>query len=437
MTVISPPLLSQEEQSEGVIIPIDDARVRFPVPSPRQITQPAIEGKVDDDSVVLNMGPHHPSTHGVLRLVVSLHGETVINVAPDIGFLHTGIEKTMESKTYQKAIVLTDRTDYLAPFSNNLSYVMAVEKLLSCEVPARAQTARVLLTELQRISSHLVWLGTHALDLAAMSMFLYGFREREQILDIFELVSGARLMTSYFRVGGLAYDLPAELPDTVDEFLKIMPGRIDEYEDLLTANPIWLERTRGIGVLDAEAAMAFGVTGPALRAAGVDWDLRKDMPYSGYESYDFSVPISQKGDTYDRYLVRVAEMRESVKICQQAVQRLRDLGPGPYTTTDRKISPPPKSEITHSMESLIHHFKLWTEGFKVPRGDAIAAVESPRGELATYVVSDGSPKPYRVHFRAPSFVNLQALPHMARGLLVADLVALAASMDPILGEVDR
>ena len=430
-------LLSQETHSHTAAITSDDARVRFPVPAPQEIIRSALTGHNDDGSVVLNMGPHHPSTHGVLRLVVKLDGETVLDVAPDIGFLHTGIEKTMESKTYQKAVVLTDRTDYLAPFSNNLSYVMAVEKLLGCEVPPRAQVARVLLTELQRISSHLVWLGTHALDLAAMSMFLYGFREREQILDIFELVSGARLMTSYFRVGGLAYDLPSDLADTTETFLKTMPDRIDEYEDLLTANPIWLERTRGIGMLDAEAAMAYGVTGPALRAAGVAWDLRKDMPYSGYETYDFSVPISQKGDTYDRYLVRVAEMRESVKICQQAVQRLRELGPGPYTTTDRKISPPPKAEITHSMESLIHHFKLWTEGFKVPRGDAIAAVESPRGELATYVVSDGSPKPYRVHFRAPSFVNLQAIPYMARGLLVADLVALTASMDPILGEVDR
>ncbi|HEU4323525.1 MAG TPA: NADH dehydrogenase (quinone) subunit D [Roseiflexaceae bacterium] len=405
------------------------------VPSPQEITAPAQAGKTE--TMVLNMGPHHPSTHGVLRLVVELDGETVVNVAPDVGYLHTGIEKTMESKTYQKAVVLTDRTDYLAPLSNNLSYVLAVETLLECDVPPRAQTVRVLLTELQRISSHLVWLGTHALDLAAMSVFLYGFREREQILDIFELVSGARMMTSYFRVGGLAYDLPSEFDATVAAFLKIMPARVDEYEDLLTGNPLWLERTVGVGAIDAQSALAYGMTGPGLRATGVAWDLRKDMPYSGYEHYDFDVPIAQNGDIYDRYLVRMAEMRQSVRICEQALQRLRDLGPGPYTTSNRKIAPPPKSEITHSMESLIHHFKLWTEGFKPPVGDALAAIESPRGELATYIVSDGSPKPYRVHFRAPSFVNLQALPHMAKGRLVADLVALIASMDPVLGEVDR
>jgi NADH-quinone oxidoreductase subunit D len=418
-----------------VSAPADDARSRYPVPSPREITEPALAG--NGDTMVLNMGPHHPSTHGVLRLVVELDGETVVNVAPDVGFLHTGIEKTMESKQYQKAVVLTDRTDYLAPLSNNLSYVLAVEKLLNCEVPERATTVRVLLTELTRIGSHLVWLGTHALDLAAMSVFLYGFREREQILDIFELVSGARMMTSYFRVGGLAYDVPAEFEATVAEFLRIMPAKIDEYEDLLTNNPLWLERTQGVGAIDAEAAIQYGVTGPGLRAAGVAWDLRKDMPYCGYETYTFGVPTAKHGDIYDRYLVRMAEMHESVKIGEQALARFRELGPGPYMTRDRKIAPPPKSEITHSMESLIHHFKLWTEGFKPPRGDALAAVESPRGELATYVVSDGSPKPYRVHFRAPSFINLQALPYMAKGRLMADLVALIASMDPVLGEVDR
>jgi NADH-quinone oxidoreductase subunit D len=405
------------------------------VPSPQEITQPALEGK--RDTMVLNMGPHHPSTHGVLRLVVELDGETVVNVAPDVGFLHTGIEKTMESKTYQKSLVMTDRMDYLAPLSNNLSYVLAVEMLLGCEVPPRAVTTRVLLTELTRIASHLVWLSTHALDLAAMSVFLYGFREREQILDIFELVSGARMMTSYFRVGGLAYDLPAEFPETVAAFLEIMPGRIDEYENLLTGNPIWLERTVGVGAINAADAITLGTTGPGLRAAGVAWDLRKDMPYCDYETYDFDIPIAKNGDIYDRYLVRVAEMRESVKIARQALDRLQQLGPGPYTTTDRKISPPPKSEITHSMESLIHHFKLWTEGFKPPVGDAYSAIESPRGELGTYIISDGSPRPYRVHFRAPSFINLQALPHMAKGRLVADLVALIASMDPVLGEVDR
>ena len=277
----------------------------YSVPSPQEITKPALEGK--QDTMVLNMGPHHPSTHGVLRLVVELDGETVVNVAPDVGFLHTGIEKTMESKTYQKAVVLTDRMDYLAPLSNNLSYVLAVEKLLGCEIPQRAQVARVILTELQRISSHLVWLGTHALDLSAMSVFLYAFREREQILDIFELVSGARLMTSYFRVGGLAYDLPDDFIPTVQAFLDIMPGSADEYERLLTGNPIWLERTVGVGVIDADAAIAYGVTGPMVRAAGMPWDLRRDMPYSGYEQYDFDIPIAKNGDIYDRYLVRMAE----------------------------------------------------------------------------------------------------------------------------------
>lgn len=405
------------------------------VPSPHSITGPALAGKTD--TMVLNMGPHHPSTHGVLRLVVELDGETVVNVAPDVGFLHTGIEKNMEFKTYQQAVVMTDRTDYLAPLSNNLSYVLAVEKLLGVEIPERPTVARVLLVELQRISSHLVWLSSHALDLAAMSVFLYGFREREQILDIFELVSGARMMTSYFRVGGLAYDLPNDFLPTVNALLEVMPSRIDEYEALLTNNIIWQERTMGIGVIDSAAAIQYGLTGPGLRATGVAWDLRKDMPYCGYETYDFNVPIAQNGDIYDRYLVRMAEMRESVSIARQAWQRLSDMGPGVFQTNNRKVSPPPKTEITHSMESLIHHFKLWTEGFKPPRGDAMAAVESPRGELATYIVSDGGPKPYRVHFRTPSFVNLQALPHMAKGQLMADLVALIASLDPVLGEVDR
>jgi NADH-quinone oxidoreductase subunit D len=405
------------------------------VPSPRSITEPALAGKTE--TMVLNMGPHHPSTHGVLRLVVELDGETVVNVAPDMGYLHTGIEKNMEYKTYQQALVMTDRTDYLAPLSNNLSYVLAVESLLQCEIPERAQTARVLLVELQRISSHLVWLGTHALDLAAMSVFLYGFREREQILDIFEMVSGARMMTSYFRVGGLAYDLPEGFFPAVKALVDVMPSRIDEYEALLTNNLIWQERTMGVGAIDSAAALQYGMTGPGLRATGIAWDIRKAMPYSGYENYTFAIPTATNGDIYDRYLVRMAEMRESVKIVAQAYTRLKDMGAGPWQTADRKIAPPPKIEITQSMESLIHHFKLWTEGFKPPRGDAMVAIESPRGELATYIVSDGSPKPYRVHMRAPSFINLQALPHMAKGQLMADLVALIASLDPVLGEVDR
>jgi NADH-quinone oxidoreductase subunit D len=405
------------------------------VPTPQQITAPALAGA--SETMVLNMGPHHPSTHGVLRLVVELDGEVVVNLAPDVGFLHTGIEKTMESKTYQKAVVLTDRMDYLAPLSNNLCYALAVEQLMGVEIPVRAQTIRVLMVELQRISSHLVWLGTHALDLAAMSVFLYAMREREQILDIFELVSGARMMTSYIRIGGLAYDLPADFLPTVDALLQIMPGRIDEYEALLTGNPLWLERTVGVGVVDAEAAVAFGLTGANLRATGVPYDVRKAMPYSGYESYDFDIPIGKRGDNYDRYRVRMAEMRQSVHIARQAWERLREMPPGDYMTHDRKVAPPPKHEITHSMESLIHHFKLWTEGFKPPRGDTYLSIESPRGVLGCYIVSDGSPKPWRVHFRGPSFINLQALGHMAQGRLMADLVAMVASLDPVLGEVDR
>ncbi|MBP1467283.1 NADH dehydrogenase (quinone) subunit D [Candidatus Chloroploca sp. M-50] len=405
------------------------------VPTPHDITEPALAGTTE--TMVLNMGPHHPSTHGVLRLVLELDGEIVISAAPDVGFLHTGIEKNMESKTYQKALVMTDRMDYLAPLSNNLCYALAVEKLMQVEIPERVQVIRVLLVELQRISSHLVWLGTHALDLAAMSVFLYAMREREQILDIFELVSGARMMTSYIRIGGLAYDVPVDFLPTVDALVEVMPSRVDEYEDLLTGNPIWLERTVGVGAIDGKSAVAYGLTGANLRATGVPYDVRKAQPYSGYETYEFQVPIGKNGDIYDRYRVRMAEMRQSVLICRQAAERLRAIGPGPYVTPDRKVAPPPKSEITHSMESLIHHFKLWTEGFKPPVGDAYVSIESPRGSLGCYVVSDGGPKPWRVHFRSPSLINLQGLHHMAKGRLVADLVALIASLDPVLGEVDR
>ncbi len=435
MTITGEPQTIEQRTEKPVRRMAEYAATPLTVPSPKQITEPAHAGQTE--TMVLNMGPHHPSTHGVLRLVLELDGEKVVNVAPDVGFLHTGIEKTMESKTYQKAVVLTDRTDYLAPLSNNLSYVLAVEKLLDCEIPERVQVARVLLAELTRIGSHLVWLGTHALDLAAMSAFLYAFREREQILDIFELVSGARMMTSYFRVGGLAYDLPADFLPTVAAFLNDMPANIDEYEDLLTTNPLWLERTVGVGAVNADDAIAYGLSGANLRATGVSMDMRAMTPYCGYETYDFDIPVGEKGDIYDRYRVRMAEMRQSVKIAWQAHQRLVDIGPGPYMTENRKIAPPPKSEITHSMESLIHHFKLWTEGFRVPRGDAYVGIESPRGILGTYIVSDGSPKPYRVHLRAPSFINLQALQHMSRGGMVADLVALVASLDPVLGEVDR
>lgn len=392
------------------------------------------ERAVQGETVVLNMGPQHPSTHGVLRLILELDGEIIVNVIPDIGFLHTGIEKNMEAKTYQKAEVMTDRLDYLNTVGNNLAYVMAVEKLLDLDVPPRAQAIRVILTELQRIASHLVWIGTSALDLAAMSVFLYAFREREMILDIFEMCSGQRMMTTYFRPGGLWRDVPVEFEDAVRNFIRIFPRRVDEYEALLTKNPLFLDRTVGIGKLTTEQALQYGVTGPILRATGLAWDLRKVNPYMGYEQYDFNVPTHTAGDVYARYLVRVQEMRESLKIVQQALDKLPY---GPVRSNNRKYVPPPRSEIGVSMESLIHHFKLWTEGFTPPKGAVYSAVESPRGELGVYLESDGSPKPYRVHWRTPSFDNLQVLPVLAKGHLIADLIAIIGSIDIVLGDIDR
>ena len=392
------------------------------------------ERAVAGETMLLNMGPQHPSTHGVLRLLLELDGETVVNCIPDIGFLHTGIEKNMEAKTYQKAEVMTDRLDYLNTVGNNLAYAMAVEKLIDLDVPARAQAIRVILTELQRFASHLVWLGTSALDVAAMSMFLYCFREREQILDIFELCSGQRMMTTYIRPGGLWRDAPVEFEAAVREILKTFPKRIDQYEALLTRNPLFLDRTLGIGKLTAEECLNFGVTGPMLRASGVKWDLRKARPYSGYEQYEFEVPTRTEGDVYARYLVRLEEMRQCLKIVQQALDKLPL---GPVRSNDHKFVPPPRSEIGVSMESLIHHFKLWTEGFNAPKGSIYSAVESPRGELGVLLESDGGPKPYRVHWRTPSYDNLQSLPLMAKGVLVADLVAIIGSVDIVLGDVDR
>jgi NADH-quinone oxidoreductase subunit D len=386
------------------------------------------------DTMLLNMGPQHPSTHGVLRLLLELDGETVINCIPDIGFLHTGIEKNMEAKTYEKAAVMSDRIDYLNNLGNNLVYCMAIEKMVDLDVPPRAQVIRVLLTELERISSHLVWLGTHALDLAAMSVFLYCFREREKILDLKELVSGQRMMTTYIRPGGLWRDVPIEFEDAVRKFLDEMPRRIDEYEALLTRNAIFMERTKGIGVMKVEDAIRWGVTGPMLRAAGIGLDLRKTQPYSGYEQYDFEVPTHTDSDTYARYVVRIEEMRQSVRIARQAL----DIMPyGPVRSNNRKFVPPPRSELGHSMEAVIHHFKLWTEGFMVPKGSVYMAVESPRGELGVFLEGDGGPKPYRCYWRTPSFVNLQVLPFLARGHLVADLVALIGTIDIVLGDVDR
>jgi NADH-quinone oxidoreductase subunit D len=386
------------------------------------------------DITTINMGPQHPSTHGVLRLVLKLEGESVLQVTPEIGYLHTGIEKTAEFKTYQQALTLTDRMDYLAPLSNNLGYSLAVEKLLGIRVPPRAEVARVLLVELQRIASHLVWLGSSAIDLGALSVFLYAFQDREQILDIFELASGVRMMTSYIMPGGLTADLPPGFEDKVRAFLDYFPKRLAEYHNLLSGNEIWLERTRGLCYLNAETARQYSITGPALRAAGVDWDLRRDMPYSGYETYDFAVPVAQEGDVYARYSVRMLEMAESLKIVTQALERLPG---GRWQVDDPKIVPPPKYEIAASMEALIHHFKLYTAGFRPPVGEVYQRIESPRGELGFYIVSDGGARPYRMRVRGPSFANVQVLSVMLRGGLLADVVAGIASMDFILGEVDR
>ena len=389
---------------------------------------------IDGETMVLNMGPQHPSTHGVLRLLLELDDERIVNCVPDIGFLHTGIEKNMEAKSYEKVLVMTDRMDYLNNLGNNLCYCLAVEMLVDLDVPERAQVIRVILTELQRIASHLVFLASHALDLAAMSVFLYCFREREHILDIFEMCSGARMMTSYFRPGGLWRDVPDGFEQAVRDFLNMIPNRIDQYEDLLTNNPLYTDRTKGIGPISGEDAIQWGLSGPALRAAGVPWDIRKSNPYSGYERYDFELPLGENGDTFDRYIVRIREMRESVRIVEQALDSLPD---GPFRSDNRKFVPPPRSELAKSMEAVIHHFKLWTEGFPAPKGSVYIAVESPRGELGCYLEGDGGPNPYRVHFRTPSFAAIQAIPVLSKGFLVADLVAIISSLDPVLGDADR
>ena len=394
------------------------------------VSDRALEG----DTVLLNMGPQHPSTHGVLRLLLELDGELVVHCIPDIGFLHTGIEKNMEAKTYEKAAVMTDRLDYLNTVGNNLVYCLAIEKLVDLDVPPRAEAVRVILTELQRIASHLVWLGTHALDLAAMSLFLYCFRERERILDVIEMCGGQRMMATYLRPGGLWRDVPVEFEDAVRQILKVFPARIDEYEAMLTKNPLFIERTKKIGILSKEDAIRWGATGPTLRASGVAHDLRKTQPYSGYEQYEFDVATQTDGDTYARYVVRVEEMRQSLRIVQQALDALPY---GPVRSNNRKFVPPPRAELGTSMEAVIHHFKLWTEGFSAPKGSVYVAVESPRGELGVFLEGDGGPKPYRVYWRTPSFANLQILPLLSRGHLVADLVALIGTVDIVLGDVDR
>lgn len=394
------------------------------------VSDRAIEG----ETMVLNMGPQHPSTHGVLRLLLELDGERIVNCIPDIGFLHTGIEKNMESKRFEQALVMTDRMDYLNNLGNNLSYCLAVEKLVDLDVPPRAQALRVLLVELQRISSHLVFLAAISLDLAAQSVFLYSFREREIILDIFEMCSGARMMTSYIRPGGLWRDVPPEFEGAVREVLRTFPKRIKQYEDLLTNNPLFIDRTKDIGAIAAKDAIGWGFTGPNLRACGVDFDLRKAQPYSGYEGYDFEVAVGSKGDVYDRYLVRVEELRQSLRIVEQALDGLPG---GAFRSQNRKFVPPPRSELGHSMEAVIHHFKLWTEGFSAPKGAVYVATESPRGELGCYLQGDGGNKPYRVHFQEPSFSALQVIPVLSKGHLVADMVAIISSIDPTLGGADR
>jgi NADH-quinone oxidoreductase subunit D len=387
-----------------------------------------------EEHMLLSMGPQHPSTHGVLRLLVELDGETVVNMAPDIGFLHTGIEKSMESKRYVKSLVMTDRMDYLSPMTNNMVYIMAVEKLLGVEITPRAQTIRLLMAELSRLASHLVWLGTSALDLAAMSVFLYCFREREYILDIFEMVAGQRMMVSYFRPGGLWRDVPEEFEPAVRKLLDFMPAKIADYEALLDKNPIFLQRTKDVGVISGEQAIAWGLTGPSMRASGVDWDNRRDQPYCGYETYDFAVPVEQEGDIYARYRCRMREMRECMSLIRQGLDRLK---PGPINIDDHKIVPPPRADLGRSMEAVIHHFKLWTEGFSAPEGYVYQVIESPRGEIGCYLRGNGTNKPARVHFRGPSYVNLASLPLMANGRFVADLVAVIGSIDIVLGEIDR
>jgi len=392
------------------------------------------ERALNGETMLLNMGPQHPSTHGVLRLLLELDGEVVVNCIPDIGFLHTGVEKSTESKPFQQAEVMTDRLDYMNSLGNNLTYSLAVESLVGLDVPERAQGLRVIMAELTRLSSHLLWLGTSGLDLGAMSVFLYAMIERERILDIFEMCSGQRMMTTYIRPGGIWRDVPVEFEAALREFLAIMPGRIDVYESLLTNNEIFIERTTGIGVLSREDAIAWGATGPIARAAGINFDLRKNQPYSGYDQYDFQVPVRTESDVNARYHVRVQEMRESVKIIEQALNKLPY---GPVRSNNRKFIPPPRSEIGRSMEALIHHFKLWTEGYAAPAGSTYIATESPRGELGIFMEGDGGTKPYRTHFRTPSFAHLQILPLLVKKHFVADVVAIIASIDIVLGDADR
>jgi NADH-quinone oxidoreductase subunit D len=390
---------------------------------------------VRTETMTVNMGPQHPSTHGVLRLVLELDGETVVSVSPTIGYLHTGIEKTAEQKKWQQVIPLVERMDYLAAQSNSLAFALSVEKLLGIDMPDRVKWIRVLNAELQRINSHLVWFGTHGMEVGAITAMLYAFREREILMNINELMAGFRFFPSYIRVGGLREDIPRGFKEAVKEFLDLFPGKLDEYETLITKNPIWLDRTRGVGVITLPDCYAWGLYGPIARAAGGDYDVRRAFPYSGYETFDFDVIGAQNGDVYDRYLVRVAEMRESVKICLQALERIPAVGP--WAVDDRRIVPPPKDEVYTEMEALIQHFLIYSQGFTVPPGEAYVPVEGPRGEHGCYVVSDGSNRPWRVHMRAPSLMACQALHKFIVGGMIADVIAVIGSLDVVMGDVDR
>ena len=392
------------------------------------------DGETTTRRMTLNMGPQHPSTHGVLRILLELDGETITKAEPDIGFLHTGIEKQAEALNWQQVVTLTDRMDYLANLSNNLAYALPVEKLLQIEIPDKAQWLRVLLVELTRINSHLVWLGTHALDLGAMTVFFYCFREREDILRIFEMFSGQRLMTSYIRIGGLALEPPRGWQQAVKKFSDALPSRIDEYEELLNLNPIFLRRVQGVGVLPLEKLLALSVTGPLIRAAGLKWDVRKSEPYSSYEKFDFDIPVYTESDVWARYRVRMEEMRQSQRIVKQALEGMPE---GPWKADAPKVVLPDREKMKTQMEALIYHFKIVTEGFRVPAGEAFVPTESPRGEIGFFVVSDGTSKPLRVFMRTPSFGNLQALPALFEGNLVADSIAALGSLDFMLGDVDR
>jgi NADH-quinone oxidoreductase subunit D len=396
-----------------------------------------IESDPDEDqTMIINMGPQHPSTHGVLRLMLELQGETVLRCKPIIGYLHTGMEKTGEQLTYMQGGTNVTRMDYLSPLNNELAFSMAVEKLLGIDgdIPERAVWMRMLLSELNRISSHLLFLATNGMDIGAVSMMLYGWREREEVLRFFQKVTGLRMNHNFIRPGGLAADLPAGWRDDVLDILDMLPGRLEEYEILMNGQPIWRERLQGVGVITAREALALGTSGPILRSTGVAWDLRRDMPYLRYDEVEFDVVIGAHGDAYDRFAIRLNEIRESMRIVHQILDRMPK---GDFRVQNKKVTPPPRARIDESMEALIHHFKIFTEGFKVPEGEVYVGIESPRGEIGCYIVSDGSANPYRMHMRAPSFVNIQAMPHMMRGGMVADAVAIISSVDPVLGEVDR